>query len=374
MRLLDRYLLRELLIPLGYCVGGFLIFWIAFDLFSELDALQQHKLGALDLVGYYAVRIPEFVVLVLPVALLLALLYALTQHTRHHEIAAIRAAGVSLWRLSLPYFAVGLVSGGLLFVLNELCVPDSAERAERILRRHDPRSADGATRDWVRNLDFTNAREARTWHIGAYNLRTGEMLEPHVDYRLPEGGRRWLFAARAHRTNDTWVFLDVREYTEDARRNPLLLPARQTNLLAMPAFSETPEVIRSEINISRRLSLRSARRADIPLVEIADYLRLHPQLTPADRAWLHTKLHGRLAAPGTCLVVVLIALPFGAAPGRRSVFVGVAGSVFLCFAYFILLQLGLALGSGGYLPAWLAAWSPNLSFGLAGLWLTARLR
>ena len=149
----------------------------------------------------------------------------------------------------------------------------------------------------------------------------------------------------------------------------------QTNALALPGLSETPEVIQSEINISKGLYFRSARKADISIAEILDYLRLHPR--PAqrlDRCWLYTKLYGRLAAPWTCVVVVLVAIPFGAASGRRNVFVGVAGSIFICFTYFVLLQVGLALGAGGYVPAALAAWFPNLAFGLAGLCLTARVR
>jgi lipopolysaccharide export system permease protein len=54
--------------------------------------------------------------------------------------------------------------------------------------------------------------------------------------------------------------------------------------------------------------------------------------------------------------------------------VGVASSIVICFAYFVLQQLGLALGTGGYIIPWLAAWLPNLSFGLLGLWMTARVR
>lgn len=73
-------------------------------------------------------------------------------------------------------------------------------------------------------------------------------------------------------------------------------------------------------------------------------------------------------------MVVLIAIPFGAAFGRRNVFVGVASSIGICLAYYFLLLGSLALGSGGYLPAWLGAWLPNVSFGLAGLWLTTRVR
>jgi len=85
-------------------------------------------------------------------------------------------------------------------------------------------------------------------------------------------------------------------------------------------------------------------------------------------------LHNRWATPWTCLVVVLIALPFGAPSGRRNVFVGVASSVFICFTFFVIRELALALGSGGYVTPWLAAWAPNLVFGGAGFFLTQRVR
>src|ERR1035441_3747532 len=71
MRLLDRYLFRELLTPMAYCLGGFLIFWISYDLFTELDDLQRQKLHLLDVVGYSIAKTPEFLVTILPVALLL---------------------------------------------------------------------------------------------------------------------------------------------------------------------------------------------------------------------------------------------------------------------------------------------------------------
>jgi lipopolysaccharide export system permease protein len=72
--------------------------------------------------------------------------------------------------------------------------------------------------------------------------------------------------------------------------------------------------------------------------------------------------------------VVLIAVPFAAGSGRRNVFVGVAASIFIFFAYYILQQVGFAYGEAGRLPAWVAAWLPNLVFGLTGLWLMTRVR
>lgn len=372
MRLLDRYLLRELLIPLGYCLGGFLLLWVPFDLIAELNGLQERKLHAGDIAYYYLVKTPEFVVLVLPIALLLALLYSVTNHARHNEITAIRAAGVSLWRLCLPYLAVGFFASLVILGLNEYFVPQSADAAEQIRNCRTPPPVGGVGRDKVLNLGISNSRAGRDWIIGVYDLRSGEMTRPVVVSRLAEGSHIELRAARALRLNGVWNFFDVLEYKRPAQADALPVLLLKTNVLAKPEFTETPEQIKSEIQLNSGNSLAKAKRADIPIAVILNYLRLHPY--PSQAAALYTKLAGRLATPWTCLVVVLIAIPFGAASGRRNVFVGVASSILICFAYFVLQQVSLAAGAGGRLPPWLAGWLPNLAFGLAGLVLTAKVR
>jgi len=206
-----------------------------------------------------------------------------------------------------------------------------------------------------------------------YRLATAEMLKPQVKWKAADGSIQLLRAERAKRTNGVWTFYHAAQFSQADDAAPLV-PALMTNELAMPEFDETPRQIRSEIKISSYQSLRRNRSSDIPLTDIFAYLRLHPNLPPADSGWLFTKFHGRLAAPWTCLVVVLIAIPFGAATGRRNLFFGVAGSIFICFAFFVIQQVSLALGSGGYLPAWLAAWLPNLIFGALGLILMLRVR
>jgi lipopolysaccharide export system permease protein len=120
-------------------------------------------------------------------------------------------------------------------------------------------------------------------------------------------------------------------------------------------------------------SMKDVIKAQFTIREILTYQRLHPDGTNK-RSKLDTMLHGRLAAPWTCLVVVLIALPFGAASGRRNVFAGVASSIVICFVYFVLSHIALALGSYGYVPSWIAAWSPNALFGVAGILMTLRVR
>ena len=126
----------------------------------------------------------------------------------------------------------------------------------------------------------------------------------------------------------------------------------QTNVLLMPEFTETPEQIRSEIKVgkipvSARPGARSCPSAKYSITSGCTATRR------SKVAMMDTKLHARLAAPWTCLVVVLIALPFGAASGRRNVFVGVASSIVICFGYFVLRQLALALGTRGTCrPGW----------------------
>ena len=375
MRLLDRYLLRELLIPLGYCLCGFMLFWLSSDLFVKLGEFQKKGLVARDIAEYYLVSLPEFLVLVLPIALLLAMLYTLTNHARHQEITAIRAAGVSLWRLTVPYFGVGLVASLALFAVNELWVPRAMNGRRQSRSGTSPRTRTLRAAMSIAMLCFDNTRDGRHWVIGLYNTETGEMKEPRVYPIKPDGSKPWeLRAEQARRVDGVWTFYNALAFKEAAETNSPPVPILQTNVLAVPEFKETPEEINSEIKISDSMTMRAARRADVPIKDLLNYLRIHPYPSRDRWYWLHTKLQGRLAAPWTCLVVVLIAIPFGAAGGRRNVFVGVASSIVICFIYFVLQQLGLALGTSGRVAPWLAAWFPNLSFGLAGLWMTARIR
>jgi lipopolysaccharide export system permease protein len=374
MRLLDRYLLRELLMPFAYCLGGFLLLWISSDLFDSIGDFKEAGLSALDIAEYYVVKSPEFFAIVLPVALLLGLLYALTHHARHNEITAMRAAGVSLWRLARPYLGVGLLASIALFYVNEQFAPDAEHRAELVKARRAPGGEDRFHRHIVKHLGFVNERDQRNWLIGEFNSESLAMTSLVIRWKDADGIPVVFYASHASYTNDGWTFFNVREYRGDPAANAAPIPTLQEAVLPRPDFTETPEEIRSEVAISSRLTVKNRHRAELSLAELRNYLSLHPELNPAQASWLYTKMHSRIAGPWKCLVVVLIALPFGAVAGRRNIFAGVAGSIIICFAYFAVLEISLAIGTAGYLPAWLAGWFPNITFGLLGIWLTSRVR
>jgi lipopolysaccharide export system permease protein len=370
MRLLDRYLFRELFTPLAFCLAGLQLLIIFVTVFGDAAKVQEAKLHFFETIEYAAAASMDYVTIVLPVSLLLALLMALTHHVRYNEITAMRAAGISLWRICVPYFIIGLIGSGVLFALNELVVPWSQDWASSLLNRY---TRPVVTASGPNQLHFTNEREHSKWVVNDYHAATGEMFGVQVDWTLPDGSKYHLNADRAMRTDGIWIFYNVKEMSLP-NGAPQFVPLLETNILAKPEFGETAREIGAEIKVNRYLDSGGLHNPNIPFRDILAYLRWHPNLSPAEKGKLLTDLQERVAMPVTCLVVAFIAIPFGAAPGRRNLFFGVAGSIFICLTYFVLQRVSLAFGSSGTWPAWLAAWLPNLFFGLLGLILTMRIR
>jgi lipopolysaccharide export system permease protein len=360
-----------LLTPLAVCLGGFLVFWDAFDLYSELhNIVANHHLSAGETLLYEALRTPQALAIILPVGLLLAMLYTLTQHAKHHELTAIRAAGISLMRLSAPYLWVGIAASLALFAIDEFIAPLGADAAEALLASHQ--SVKQRPANPFQKVYLHNSVDNRIWMLD-YNVTTREMRNVRVDWQRPDGSRLVFSADSGWRETSTWVFSNVQSHVY-VPANILPVDRIITNIMVMPEFTETPEQIKSEIVIGLEISKTHVERTEVSAASLVHYIRLHRHLAPKDHAWVYTQLNSRLATPWTCLVVVLISIPFGAMSGRRNVFFGVAGSIFIFFVYYVLLQVGLAFGTAGYLPPLLAAWLPNLFFGLSGIVMTLKVR
>src|SRR6185437_993750 len=172
MRLLDRYLLRELLTWLFFCLAGFVLFCVSFDLIASLNKIQEHQLLPSDVAEMYLVKLPGMMVFILPVALLVSLLIALTTHTRHNELTAMRAAGVGLWRLCVPYMAVGFLLSVGVFAMNELLVPNTETKLAQIMDRRLHQNAARPDAIIQSNSGFPNVRDGRIWVWDKFNTQT----------------------------------------------------------------------------------------------------------------------------------------------------------------------------------------------------------
>src|SRR5258708_274310 len=122
MKLIDRYLVKGFLKPFGACVLIFCILVILGRFFDKMGIFTAYHAKPYDIIVYLLLGLPLWLNLVLPVATLLALLFALGQHQQHGEFTALRGAGIATARLYAPYFGVGLalvlisLVGGLTFL------------------------------------------------------------------------------------------------------------------------------------------------------------------------------------------------------------------------------------------------------------------
>ena len=377
MRLLDRYLIREWFVPFIICLAGFMVLWIAFDLINELSDFTEAGLGVAEIVRYYWMTLPGNFFVVVPVALLLSLMYAINQHSRHHEFIAIRNAGVGMLRMSAPYLVVGVLLSAGLFWSNEKWLPNGLREGEIIKSGQATDEENQLGRGWIADVKFRNDEANRSWQIPAFNPAIGEMRgvgkKPIIiswkwDDEQP---KREIMAVKGTWGKGGWKFHQVRDY-KPTEGFPEAHPIRFHETLQLEEFDETPTQIGGELKIAPLFDKRAHKRWSVSLAEIDGYRRIHPHITPEKKAILNAQYQVRLAEPLTCLIVVLIAIPFAAPSGRRNAAVGVAAGIIVCLAFFMVQQFSMAVI--GQLSPHLAAWAPHALFGCLSAWQISRLR
>ena len=354
MRLLDRYVLRYFLQAYLYCIAGFISIWFIFDISDNISTFLDQRISKLLILKYYLAQVPQILVILLPVALLLALLFSLGRMSRSNEIVSMLTAGVSLPRVISPLLiAAGLTSGASL-LLNYSLAPH-AEYAHKKLE--DPTS-------YRRQLGlvaqvFRNRTDNRTWFIqqffpGENKFTTVLVIQQDAQDNIV---RNYIAtSATYHPESKAWEFNKLKMVSYDEAGNITeIIP--YTESLMIDSWSETPF----------RLSSANMRAEFLSVPELRDYLQSNADFPATLLAPFATHLEHRLALPWNCLVVALIAAPLGIGYARRGVLSSVAAAVLLAFAMNFATHLSLALGEGARINPWAAAWTPNLIFGLLGL-------
>jgi LPS export ABC transporter permease LptG len=358
MTLLDRYLLNKFLVPFFYAATGFVSVWLLWDLSVNLpDFLSGHaSLGMI--LRFYLLQIPSVIVLCVPVALLLALLYTLTQMSRRNEIISMLCAGRSLYRIFVPLVAAGLIATGLLSVLNYRLAPQAG--AVRDAMKEEIKSGRKKQTGYVSNHLFRNREDRRLWFFSHLDRDQNAAYRVEIFQQNDSGivTEKWygLQASYIQETK-TWVLQPCRHIIVDESGN--MVSSESSPRLEINGWNETPWKIASSTMNSEFLGLP----------ELSDYLRFNAEFPKARLAPFVTHWNYRWALPFVCLVVIFIAGPMGVVSGRRGIMGGVAGAIGLFAGLIFSSSLFLALGKGDRIPGWLAAWGPILLFFGIGLWL-----
>jgi lipopolysaccharide export system permease protein len=360
MKILSKYLLKSLLYPLVYCLLGFILIFIINDLFDNFSDFLESGIRPLEILYYYGLLLPPMVILILPACLLLAMLYSLSQLTRHSEIVAMRAGGVSIYRIILPFIGVGICATLLSSFLNEKVAPNAGYGADQFLHyQRYGREVDIYFADHIA-LKTGN----HVWMVQRFDTRDYSMFGVELVQQREDGTDAVkINVEKALWLDGRWWFTDlmVQQYNE---QGDLMGAPEMTLHKEMRELTETPETFMSEIKDPQHLSSS----------EIMHYLESKDGISDEARTRLEVDLHSRLATPLTCLAVTLIGIPVGAHTGRKGAFAGIMLAMGLFFTFYALQLVSQYLGKLELIPAWVGGWLPLMIFGAVSPFMIHRLR
>ena len=184
MRLLDRYVIRNFVQVYFYCIAGFTSIWLIFDVSDNISSFIDNHIAVSLVVRYYATQIPQVFIILLPVALLLSLLFALGRMSRSNEIVSMLTAGVSLPRVLLPLIGIGLLTVAASMALNYSLAPHAELARKTFLSEAQSRPARN-----IQGQVFRNRTDLRTWFI--QNFRLGDNMFNNVQVLQQDAQRQY---------------------------------------------------------------------------------------------------------------------------------------------------------------------------------------
>ena len=358
MKILSRYVLREFLIPLFYCMTGFLSIYVLFDLFASFSRLVEAKVSFGDAVMYFCGYLAPYFHYIVPAALMLATLYTMWSFCRHSEIVAMRASGVSFLAIVRPILSVAIVMALAVAWVNESFVPHRAQWAEQMKKA----KFDETKFSRGDNIVFRNAKHDRTWNIDSFGNLDGEILnDVRVTVDRPGGGRLMTVTApRAEWLDGQWWFTKPQVQHYDASGQEQATPTPELDALELRCFGEFRERPSDFVMQNRPWKFNSVR-------DRLRFIRMHPEMSAEARRDSMFDVWAQIMAPLACLVITLFAIPAGIASGRQSVFKGILGALAMYFAFYGLVIGGMVLAKNGWCPPVMAAVMPHVVFFALGI-------
>ena len=325
MRILTRYVLREFLVPFGYCLTGFVSIYVLFELFGSFSRMVEAKLGWANAIRYFCGYLAPYFHYIVPAALMMATLYTMWMFCRHSEITAMRASGVSFLAIVKPLLAVALFAAGLVVWVNEWYVPRNAHWAAQMkTEKFELKRLERAD-----NIVYRNAAGGRTWNV---DRSLDEDAEHLVGVRVavdgPGGGRRMTVTAeRADYLDGEWWFSGIQVQHYDDMGAEIPSPNPELDALGFRCFGGFDETPVDFVMQNRPWKFNSVR-------DRIRYLETHPDLTKTARDDCRYDLWAQVMAPLACIIITLFAIPAGIASGRQSVFKGILGAIGMYFAFY----------------------------------------
>jgi len=367
MRLSDRYIFGELLLPFFIGTLAVLMMLVGNTLFAILEPFLRDKWPVSMVVRMLVLNIPTVLVLTLPVATALAASLAVNRMARDNEITVLRGSGRPLARAFVPIMAFGLLVSAADLYIADRVVPWAWEEQQNVtaLLRNLPKNPVEAGQSVRVDDYFISFNTAQK--INEDRLRFGRVtiIENKNRFAGSDDGQfpRIMAAQSADYERGVWYLRDVliiriqpdgSTYQDvRAKEATLRLTIDFSSFYVPRGGSETDKISFADLTRQAQEARRQGRMQDARNYEV--------------NRWF------KLSLPSMCFVFALCAPPLALRFSRAGAFTGVLLSIVVVFIAWNTLLFMKAVGFGGYLPPVAAAWSTNVIFALLGLYLMRTL-
>jgi LPS export ABC transporter permease LptG/LPS export ABC transporter permease LptF len=357
--ILDRYLIRKYLSIFCLVFMALLSISVIVTFFEGIDNIFEHNKSLLLLVRYIGYRIPEFVSYILPVAALTTTLLSLGLLTKSNEVTAMKACGISVYRMILPVILTGLITSFFSFYDQEWVLPFSNRKVEEAWNKINdvpPRSYSYVNRHWVLGQD----RE-RIYHYDYFDPQKSDFSQLSI-FTIDRSSwslKRRIQAEKARLEGNELVLKKywVRDFSNER-----------------PVTFEAAKEMRLRIAESKSYFMKEWKEpGQMTYGELDEHIRSLEGMG-FETTRFKVDLAYKISFPFVAVVMTLLGIPFAFSMGKRGTLVGIGLSIVIAMIYWGAVGLFKSFGYVNVLSPFLAAWGPNLVFGLTGLYLTLRLR
>ncbi len=357
MKVLDRYVTRELLVPVIFCAVTLVFLVLIADLFNNIDDLLNHKLPVQIIAEYYLSLLPYAFSQTIAWATWLGTVFLLVNFGLNNETQAMKAAGLKISAIMRPVLFLGFLIGILVFIVNDRILPGSYRISSEIKEVHiDNRKSKTEAKSYDNVTFFSGG--SKLYYFRKFLPGTNEVRDAVVLWMDTDEGssRQKMVAERGTWKDSKWFFENVLEYQMDS----------QGRILGEPRTYPSKEYMELEVT-PHDLVLAATESSFLSYKELKGTVKkLKDNGVNVDSE--QVELHHRLASPWEGLVMMLIAIPVLARTRNRK---AIAGSVLLCvglvFTYHVTEAIGLALGKAGKIFPFLSAWAANIVFAIGAL-------
>lgn len=360
--ILDDYVLRNFIGYLLLILASFMVLTLIFTFFELLSDIIRNKIHLFTVGEYLLNVVPSLLYLVTPLAVLLGVLVTFGLMQKSNEITAMKATGISIYRTVIPILFIALVLAGGLFLLDQWYLPYANKRVETLKNTIKGKPAQTylrPDRKWIfgeSKKEHGQAQNRKIYYYEFYDPERNQFanissfeLDPH-SFQVAKR----IYAARAHWSDNLqqWVFEKgwLRTFSGDTVDD-----YRKFEVDTFAELNEPPGYFRKEVRQSQEMNYD----------ELASYIR-DLQQSGFDVVRLRVQLQKKIAFPLITLVMAVLAVPFALSAGRKGALTGVATALIIAVVYWVTSGLFEAMGNVSQLPPVIAAWSPDLIFGLAG--------